>query len=70
LVVNPTYDAPFAGLAHELVAGGATDAADLELALRSTYPAVVVRARALSGERAVVLYVYRDGRWVNGAARE
>jgi hypothetical protein len=70
LVVNPLYDARFVHLAHALAASGITDAHRLQVALRASYAAVVVRARELSGEQATVLYVYRDGHWVNGSPQE
>jgi hypothetical protein len=70
LVVNPLYDAPFVRLAYKLAASGITDATELQDALRASYPEVVVRRRELSGERVRVLYVYRDGQWVNGSSRE
>ena len=63
LMINPQSDAAFAAAAHKALDGRDTPAA-LADALRSEYPAVMVRARALSGESIVVWYVYRDGRWM------
>lgn len=63
LIASPRDDAAFREFAEELVANGAAAAETLESALRVRYPKAVVRARDLEGERAVVWYVYRDGRW-------
>jgi hypothetical protein len=35
----------------------------LQAHLRARYPEAVVHARELAGERILVWYVYRDGRW-------
>ena len=64
LIVNPRDDTGFTDFAEALVADGATTAASLETRLRERYPAAAVRPRALSSERVVVWYVYRDGHWV------
>lgn len=67
LVVSPRDDAAFRELAEQLVADGVAAADALEVALRMRYPKTVVRARDLAGERAVVWYVYREGRWTGQA---
>jgi len=50
--------------AERLVKDGAETAAALEAALAEQYPRTVVRARALSTERIITWYVYREGTWV------
>jgi len=63
LIASPRDDEVFQDLAEAMVAAGATTPSALQEALRSRYPKAVVRARDLSGERGVIWYVYRDGRW-------
>lgn len=63
LIASPRDDAAFREFAEQLVANGATAEDALEVALRDRYPNAVVRARDLAGERVLVWYVYRDGRW-------
>jgi hypothetical protein len=63
LIVNPRSDADFHRSAQE-AASAASSAEDLEAALRRTYPNTVVRPRDLEGERWIVWYVYREGRWI------
>ncbi len=63
LIASPRDDEEFRTIAEALVAAGADTTGALQAALRSQYPNVVVRARDLSGERGVIWYVYRDGRW-------
>jgi hypothetical protein len=63
LVCLPSRDHQFTARV-ELVLAGMPDArqpAELEAALRDTYPSVVVRASELSGLRTPTWYVYRDG---------
>jgi len=50
-------------LVREEAASAATPA-DLQQALRTHHPRAVVHQRELEGERAVVWYVYREGRWI------
>ena len=64
LVVNPSQDREFHARAEAEVAAGAVSPGELQAALRVTYPNAVVRSRDLSGEKRVVWYVYREGRWV------
>ena len=64
IVANPSGDRAFAARIERSMSGGARHPADLEAALRPTYPAVVVRPRDISGEYLEVWYVYRDGHWV------
>ena len=63
LVINPTDDIAF-GEDVEAAYQEGQSAAELQEILRSTYPLTVVRPRDLAGERPVIWYVYRDGRWV------
>jgi hypothetical protein len=63
LIASPRDDEVFQDLAEAMVAAGANTPTALQEALRSRYPKAVVRARDLSGERGVIWYVYRDGRW-------
>ena len=71
LMLNPRDDEAFGELVTQLVAGGIETTGALQAALRDRYPAAVVHQREISSERAVVWYVYRDGRWIGpgGAAR-
>lgn len=62
--VNPRGDSIFVALVDQL-ASDADGPEDLERSLQDTYPDVVVRPRALSGERTEVWYVYRDGSWTD-----
>jgi hypothetical protein len=63
LILNPADDATFRDLAEGLLPATETPEA-FERALRERYPLCVVRPRALSDERIVVWYVYRDGHWI------
>ncbi len=63
LILNPADDATFRQAAEDLLPTTETPEA-LEHALRERYPLCVVRPRALSDERIVVWYVYRDGHWI------
>jgi hypothetical protein len=67
LIASPRDDDAFREFAEQLVANGTSAPEALEAALRMRYPKAVVRARDLAGERAVVWYVYRDGRWTRPA---
>jgi hypothetical protein len=71
LMLNPRDDEAFGHLVAQFVAGGIQTTAALQAALRERYPAAVVHLREISSERAVVWYVYRDGRWIGpgGAPR-
>jgi hypothetical protein len=64
LILNPRGDAEFEALARDLVTDGYRTPETLQVGLRSRYPQARVHARSLSGEFQVVLYVYRDGRWI------
>jgi hypothetical protein len=63
LFINPRADADFVSLVEQ-EAASATSPEELRSRLASSYPEVVVRRRALAGERAEIWYVYRNGRWV------
>jgi hypothetical protein len=63
LIVNPVADQEFSGFANAQLDAVQT-AAQLEALLRVRYPEAVVHARELSGERILVWYVYREGRWL------
>ena len=62
LILNPRSDDVFVRRARA-AAVDAADPASLAQRLRGWYPNIVVRARELSSEPAVMWYVYRDGRW-------
>ena len=64
LFLNPADDRAFVGEVERLMESGATEAAELERRLRTSYPSAVVRPRDLANEPFVVWYVYRDGHWV------
>jgi hypothetical protein len=66
LVTNPSDDLGFRAAARDAVEAGAATPAALQSALSGRFPRTVVRARELSGENAVVWYVYREGRWAGG----
>jgi hypothetical protein len=70
LIPSPHDDEAFRDLAETLVAAGADTPNALQAALSSRYPDVVVRARDLSGERGVIWYVYRDGRWTRSGGAQ
>jgi hypothetical protein len=63
LFINPRGDAEFVERVTS-EAASATSPDDLRSRLAPNYPNVAVRLRSLAGERADVLYVYRDGHWV------
>lgn len=62
LIVNPIGDREFIAFANYQLEGAST-AGELQALLRVRYPEAIVRLRELSGERILVWYVYRDGRW-------
>ena len=64
LIINPRDDAEFASYVEERLTAGADSVAALQEAVRDRYASAVVHPRELSGERGVVWYVYREGRWV------
>jgi hypothetical protein len=68
LIASPRDDEKFRTIAEALVTAGADTPTALQTALRGRYPNVVVRARDLSGERGVIWYVYRDGRWTRSGS--
>lgn len=68
VVVNPGSDLQFRQMVDRSVANGGRSPDDLEAALRTRYPAAVVRPRELAGERFDVWYVYRDGHWIRSEA--
>jgi hypothetical protein len=63
LITNPADDVAFRDLAESTLGEGQS-VAEFQHILRRRYPKTVVRPRDLAGERAVVWYVYREGRWV------
>lgn len=65
LVINPMTDATFVRTCDAALDLHPTRPEDLQTMLRRRYPRTVVRPRALSGERLVVWYVYREGHWVS-----
>ena len=69
LILNPRYDAEFVDRVRRIEADGLRVPEDLEAGLRTWYPDIVVRPRALSSEPVVVWYVYRDGRWTSEGSR-
>ena len=64
LVLNPRSDTTFVDAANAAVTPDGMTPSALQRALRPAYPSVLVRARDLSNEPALVWYVYRDGHWV------
>jgi hypothetical protein len=62
VLCNPNDDLTFRREVHRVLPQVRTPA-DLQTALRATYPSAVVRARDLSAESHAVWYAYRDGRW-------
>jgi hypothetical protein len=69
LITNPADDVAFRDHAEAALREGQS-VAELQLILRRAYPRALVRARDLEGERPVVWYVYREGRWVAGHGRD
>jgi hypothetical protein len=69
LVINPVDDRSFSALADAAVDGGVSTAEGLQAVLRDRYPRAVVRARSLTGERILIWYVYREGRWIRSGRR-
>ena len=63
LVTNPAGDRDFIAAADAALREGRS-VGEFQQLLRRQYPRAVVRARDLSGERPIVWYVYREGRWV------
>lgn len=68
LITNPADDRAFQEAAEAEVATGAATSEELQACLRRRYPRAVVHARELAGERILVWYVYREGRWVSSHA--
>jgi hypothetical protein len=64
LVLNPPGDEDFSAYATRALNGGLIDPDELQRRLRERFPHSIVRPRELSGERAAIWYVYRDGRWI------
>lgn len=64
LMLNPRDDEAFGALVAQLVTGGIETTVALQAALRDRYPDAAVHLCEISSERAVVWYVYRDGRWI------
>jgi hypothetical protein len=69
LITNPAGDRAFRAAADAALES-VQSIAEVQELLRRRYPRAVVRARELSGERAVVWYVYREGHWVTRDAHE
>lgn len=67
LHLNPDDDEAFVADVRRLLAAGVRDAGELQVRLRSWYPAALVRPRDLAHEPYVLWYVYRDGRWTPSA---
>ena len=67
LFINPRGDVEFVDLVTTEAATAASPE-ELRSRLATRYPNVAVRRRLLEGERADVLYVYRDGHWVAESA--
>lgn len=63
LFINPRSDAAFVDMVTT-EAESAASPQELRARLGGRYPDVVVRQRALEGERGELWYVYRDGHWV------
>jgi hypothetical protein len=63
LITNPSDDLAFRDLAEGVLREGQSPE-ELQGILRRQYPRAVVRPRDLAGERRVVWYLYREGRWV------
>lgn len=63
LVCLPTRDTAFADHVASVAATMAAveDPAELQAALRPTYPRVIVRPSVLEGLRTPTWYIYRDG---------
>lgn len=68
MVLNPADDDAFAAFAERSLDEG-DDIEAFQEQLRLVYPLAVVHERVLSGERATVWYVYRDGRWTRSSPR-
>ncbi|HET9456113.1 MAG TPA: hypothetical protein VFO78_02135 [Candidatus Limnocylindrales bacterium] len=68
LITNPADDRAFQEAAEAEVAAGAATAEELQARLRGRYSRAVVHARELAGERILVWYVYREGRWISSHA--
>jgi len=62
MIVNPIGDPEFSTFANAQLEAAST-VGELQALLRVRYPNSIVRPRELSGERILVWYVYRDGRW-------
>jgi hypothetical protein len=57
----PSSDVAFANAVHQSLASTSIEHPwQLEAALRSHYPSVLVRVREITGEPGVTWYVYRD----------
>jgi hypothetical protein len=68
LVLNPSDDEGFRLDVEASIESGIVEPTMLQERLRDHYPNAVVRPRELSGERALVWYVYRQGHWVRPGA--
>ena len=66
IIRNPADDAQFQAAVEAAMAGTVSGSAALQEILRRAYPNAIVRPRELAGERGLVWYVYRDGRWTSG----
>ena len=66
IVRNPADDLQFKAAVEAAMAGTVSSSGALQDILRRAYPNVLVRPRELAGERGLVWYVYRDGRWTSG----
>ncbi|HUP83299.1 MAG TPA: hypothetical protein VM284_03815 [Candidatus Limnocylindria bacterium] len=66
IVRNPADDMQFKAAVDAAMAGTVSSSEALQEILQPAYPNVLVRPRQLAGERGLVWYVYRDGRWTSG----
>lgn len=64
LLLNPSTDHVFVDFARAEF-DDSLPLAEFEERIRVRYPFAAVRMRGLSGEHAVVWYVYRDGSWTD-----
>jgi hypothetical protein len=69
LIINPVDDREFSAAAERLLDDGILDLDAFRARLRTSYPEVEAHPREIVAEPILIWYVYRDGRWVNSAAR-
>jgi hypothetical protein len=66
IVLNPPNDKQFKAAVEAAMVGTVLSSEALQEILQQAYPKALVRPRELAGERGLVWYVYRDGRWTSG----